>query len=92
MLQINVGLKLCFCETACGWFEWLCWLLHPQPGFLWRGLGGAERWLCRNPGLCSWRSLPLLRCWWSSGDAGAGAVNYREKALLGWGGGVKSHP
>lgn len=36
--------------------------------------------------------MPLLRCWWSSGDAGAGAVNYREKALLGWGGGGEKPP
>lgn len=60
--------------------------MHPQGG-----LGGAEHRIRRNPGLCSWRLLPLPCCRWSSANTQARVVNYREKALLGWGG-IKIHP
>lgn len=82
MLQINVGSRLCFCSTARLGLEWLCCLSHLHSAFC---AGGGERGLLRKPGLCSWGL-----CWGSTGSTGAGEVNSREKALLGFG--VKSHP
>lgn len=87
MLQINVGLKLCFCETARGWSEWLCCLLHQQAGFSWCGLGGGSS---QNPGLCSWGSLPLP-CWWSSAKTRLEQLIMERKLCLAVGG-AKSHP
>lgn len=91
MLQINVGLKLCLCETACGWFEWLCCLPHPQAGCSWCGLGGGEQQLRQNPGLCSWRSLPMPCCWWSSAKTRLEQLIMEKKLCLA-AGGAKSHP